>query len=260
MWIIGGVTAVALVVALVVAIVSTSGDDSAAPTTTAATPSQQADVVAKVTSGSGGTIEGVGIGTASRFPAPAQGTPLTKDGKPEVLYIGAEYCPYCATARWSLVVALSRFGTFSNLGLTYSSSSDVFASTPTFTFHGATYTSQYLTFTGVETATREGDPLEKLTADQQAVYAQLNPKGGIPFIDFAGRYVLLGVNLDPQVLQDKSHEQIATALSDPSTDVAKAVLGAANTYTAAICRITNNQPATVCTAPIQALADQMDKT
>src|SRR5438309_707950 len=42
---------------------------------------------------------------------------LTFAGKTEVLYIGAEYCPYCAAERWSLVVALSKFGSFS--GLTY---------------------------------------------------------------------------------------------------------------------------------------------
>ncbi len=36
-------------------------------------------------------------------------------GKPQFLYIGAEYCPYCAAQRWATIVALSRFGTFSKL-------------------------------------------------------------------------------------------------------------------------------------------------
>ena len=40
---------------------------------------------------------------------------LTADGKPLVLYVGAEYCPYCAAERCAMVQALSRFGTFSNL-------------------------------------------------------------------------------------------------------------------------------------------------
>src|SRR3954453_11949453 len=31
------------------------------------------------------------------------------DGKPQVLYIGAEYCSTCAAQRWSLIAALSRF-------------------------------------------------------------------------------------------------------------------------------------------------------
>src|SRR5215471_17073708 len=42
---------------------------------------------------------------------PGSGAPLTSGGKPEMLYIGAEYCPYCAAMRWSMAVALSRFGT-----------------------------------------------------------------------------------------------------------------------------------------------------
>ena len=45
------------------------------------------------------------------------------DGKPEVLYVGAEYCPYCAAQRWALAVALSRFGTFTGLETTHSSTS-----------------------------------------------------------------------------------------------------------------------------------------
>src|SRR6201999_1919717 len=76
---------------------------------------------------------------------------LTKDGKPSVVYIGAEYCPYCATERWAMVMALSRFGTFKNLGVSHSSGTDVYADTQTFTFHGSPFTSPYLVFDGVET-------------------------------------------------------------------------------------------------------------
>jgi hypothetical protein len=50
-----------------------------------------------------------------------------------------------------MIVALSRFGTFSGLSTTHSSSSDTDPYTPTFTFYGSTYTSQYLNFTPVET-------------------------------------------------------------------------------------------------------------
>ncbi len=37
------------------------------------------------------------------------------DGKPEVLFVGAEFCPFCAAERWPLIVALSRFGRFTAL-------------------------------------------------------------------------------------------------------------------------------------------------
>ena len=46
-----------------------------------------------------------------------------------MLYIGAEFCPYCAAMRWSMAVALSRFGTFTPLHGIHSSSTDVDPST-----------------------------------------------------------------------------------------------------------------------------------
>jgi hypothetical protein len=42
-------------------------------------------------------------------------------------------------------------------------------------------------------------------------------------------------------------------MKDPSTDIAKGALGTANQMTAAICKLTGNQPATACTASIKAL-------
>lgn len=61
--------------------------------------------------------------------------PVPATGKVQFLYVGAEYCPYCAAARWAMIVALSRFGTFSNLHLMRSSGQDVYPNTPTFTFY-----------------------------------------------------------------------------------------------------------------------------
>ena len=78
----------------------------------------------------------IGIGTAS-YSGVTQiqnSTELTLNNKPEILYIGAEYCPFCAAQRWSMIIALSRFGTFSNLHFMTSSASDYSPSTPTFTF------------------------------------------------------------------------------------------------------------------------------
>ena len=47
--------------------------------------------------------------------------------------------------------------------------------------------------------------------------------------------------------------QIAADLHDPSSPVAKSVLGAANFATAAICSLTGNQPASACTSAVRAL-------
>ena len=63
------------------------------------------------------------IGTAGE-PATMQPLKNQKELKtgslPRFVYEGAEYCPYCAMARWSMVAALSRFGTFSSLKMTSS--------------------------------------------------------------------------------------------------------------------------------------------
>ncbi|MCL5976240.1 MAG: DUF929 family protein [Candidatus Parvarchaeota archaeon] len=57
---------------------------------------------------------------------------LTYGGKPTFVYIGAQGCPFCAGMRWSIIIALSRFGNFSNLFYDRSATND--ANVPTFTF------------------------------------------------------------------------------------------------------------------------------
>lgn len=99
-------------------------------------------------------LDEVGAGDVQALPAKVDAPALTADGKSKVLYVGAEFCPFCAAQRWPVVVALSRFGTWTGLGQTTSASDDVFPETATLSFHGAIYTSDYLSFTGVETSGR----------------------------------------------------------------------------------------------------------
>ncbi len=193
----------------------------------------------------------------------------TADGKPEIVYVGAEYCPFCAAQRWSIIVALSRFGTFQNLRLTTSSGSDVFANTNTFTFVGSTYTSQYLDFSSVETADNASPnpkPLQTPTALQQQVLATYdkppwvqttNPEP-IPFTDIANQYVAGGSGFDPQVLSGLTWQEIANDLNNPQSAVAQSVIGNANYLTAAICQVTGGQPASVCqAAPIPTITQKL---
>jgi hypothetical protein len=167
--------------------------------------------------------------------------------------VGAEYCPYCAAERWALVVALSRFGSFSGLKATYSSLSDVFPGTQTVSFYGSTYTSTGLDFTPVEIATNQAvggryGTLQSLTSAQQSVLDRYDrppytsQAGAIPFIDVANRSVMIGASYDPGVLQGKSIAEIASALSHPSSVIAQAIDGAANTLVAAISQATGVQP------------------
>ena len=55
----------------------------------------------------------IGIGVATGVLLPVTNVSrLTVNGTPEVLYMGADYCPFCAATRWGLVLALMRFGNF----------------------------------------------------------------------------------------------------------------------------------------------------
>ncbi len=205
------------------------------------------------------TLAAVGIGSSStQALKPITGPALTSGGKPEMLYIGAEWCPYCAAERWAMAVALKRFGTFTPLKGVHSSATDVYPNTATLTFYQSTYTSKYLVFTPVENQDVNKDTLVTPTAAQQALWTKYAPPGnGYPFIDIGNRF-LAGVTYSPQVLQGLSWEQISTDLHNPSSAVAKGANGSANLFTAAICKITNNQPASVCTAPpVSALEGQI---
>jgi hypothetical protein len=137
----------------------------------------------------------------------------------------------------------------------------VFPSTATLSFHGATYTSKYLAFSGYEMQSNQLQgssyaPLDKLPpADQKLFqtydappYVPAQSAGAIPFVDLGGRYLISGAGYDPGVLKGLNQAQIARALSDPRSPVAKSVDGTANLVTASLCTLTGNKPTDVCTS------------
>jgi hypothetical protein len=207
------------------------------------------------------TLDAVGKGDFTNHLIQVSGTPLkSSSGTPELLYVGSEYCPYCASLRWALVVALSRFGTFSGLHLMTSSASDVYPSTPTFTFYKSTFTSQYISFTSVELQTNQlrggtYPPLQKPSPAQEQIlrtydgppYIPASSAGAIPFLDFSNQYILSGTPFNPQILQGENWQEIANAIQQPNNATARAILGTANALTAGICAIDGQQPANVCT-------------
>ena len=265
-----GSVVVVLAVVLVFVIVKLNNKpapSSAQGASNGPTGSALAAVVKKVTSGPASTLNTVGDGggAVTGKPGSISGTTLMANGKPEMLYIGAEYCPYCGAERWAMIVALSRFGTFSGLSTVHSSSTDTDPNTPTFTFYKSTYTSPYLTFTPVEETTNIPDSstgsyttLQTPTAAQQALVTKyVGANGTIPFIDFGNHYLISGASYDAGALQGLSWATVAADLSNPNSAVAKAVDGAANYITAAICKMTNNQPASACTSTVQSLESQI---
>jgi hypothetical protein len=213
-----------------------------------------ATIVRAVTTVSPSVIATVGTGNLPDPYRAISGPALTTHGRPQVLYIGGEFCPFCAADRWSLVNALSRFGTFSNLHYMRSAVND--QNIATVTFYGSRYSSPYLSFVPIENEDRNRNQLQPLTPEQQQLLSTLGGNG-YPFVDIAGQYANDASNsyaggFDQSVLSGKDWSQIAGALSNAHDPITQGVIGNANYLTAAICMVTHQQPGRTCnTAPIR---------
>jgi hypothetical protein len=263
---IGGVVGVLVVVVAFVIFYELRGQGSGGNGKRSAVPPS---VLHAITTIPTSEFDQIGAKAVTAFPYTVKSpTPVKVGGKPLLLYMGAEYCPYCAAERWGMVAALSRFGTFSNLGATHSSSVDVYKNTATFSFYKSTYTSPYITFQAVETYTNKvlGNfyaPLQtptKAQAHLNAVfdappYVPAAVAGSIPFIFFGGYYVQAGASYVPQVLQGLSMTQIGAELHTPIDAPTQAIVSTANVISAGICKMTGDRPSTVCsTAGVKAAA------
>lgn len=246
----GSVTLViALVAALVVVKLTGSGPGSGSPQTART----DAHVVAQLTTVPAATFDAVGAGAATGLKAISGQPELTSGGKPEVLYMGGEYCPFCAAERWALTAALSRFGTLSGLSFIHSAPGDGYV--PTLSFYKSGYTSKYLAFAPVEWYGEAADPstpfghvyLQQPTAQQAALFARY-ANGSLPFVDIGNRYILPQAQYLPADVEGLTWAQVAAAMRDPSSKVAKDIDGAANVLTAAMCTLTHGQPGGVCTS------------
>jgi thiol-disulfide isomerase/thioredoxin len=285
-YIAGGSIFAVIIVVVVFVLVGANNNNSSSSGSTPVGPTGAAltSVVNQVTTVPAATLDKVGSGGSavnngsSPIITLKGGSPLTSGGKPEVVYMGAEYCPYCAAERWGMIVALSRFGTFTGLQTTHSAAKDGAGqaepnpNTPTWTFANSKYTSKYLTFTPVEMETNIPDKstggytnLQTPTSAEQALinkwdappYTPQGYNGSIPFVDFGNKYMISGASFDGSVLDGKSWATISAALNNPSSPIAQGVDGTANYVTAAICKMTNNQPATACTSVVQGLESKL---
>jgi hypothetical protein len=258
------VVVLAVVVALIV-VKSLGGSSAKASDAATASASVAATVARDIASVPAATLDKAAAGPAypakgSIYPhairtiSPA-GTILTSSGKPQVVYVGAEYCPFCAAERWALSVALSRFGTFSGLHLIHSSSTDTDPNTPTVSYYKATYSSKYVVFTTTEAQKVDKTPLQPVTALDKTLMTKYDAPpyvpstqydNSFPFVDFGNRYVIDGASYDPLMLANLTWQQIGADLANPNSPIGQSIDAAANHITAAICKITNDKPGSVC--------------
>jgi hypothetical protein len=217
-----------------------------------------AAILQQVTGVSNSTLAAVGLPASVTPPAAITGSALTSGGKPEVVYVGGEFCPFCAVERWSMIVALSHFGSFTGIEYMQSSSTDTNANTPTFTFAGnATspfnFTSKYITFLAIEEFDRSENVRQPLNTTEQALVTQYDTcattgtADGIPFIDIANAYVVnCGAQFSlPQIAGD-NWTQVSSQLNTAGSPIAQGIDGAANTLITAICKVDGEQPASLC--------------
>jgi len=212
-----------------------------------------------------GVFDTVGISSptvpVTPLRATAAGTPLWKKtgdsgaAKPVVFFYGAEFAPYAAAERWPLVLALSRFGSFGQLGLVQSSPTTAFAGLSTFTFWQSSYSSHHVALESVErygTLNPTGGRylrLESLDGHQAAAVAAYGSGlNSFPLVDVGNRFVLSGSAFTPGALVGLTQDQIAGYLSSPTSPLTQAVVAAANEITAAICAADGQQPTAVCTS------------
>ena len=137
------------------------------------------------------------------------------------VYEGGEFCPYCAMERWAIVMALSHFGNFSNLGTIVSVESSV----PTYTFYSSySYTSNVIDFEPVEkydnvynSNTQSYGSLQTPNALQQNEMNKYGT-GSIPFICIGGIYFRsgAGVSLALSTFSGKLFSEIQSQVTSKS--------------------------------------------
>jgi len=193
------------------------------------------------------------------------------NGKPSVIYVGSITCIWCAANRWSMALALSRFGNFTYLFKGYSSLGDGDAPTlywapvhyaSTTVTLGSFYNSKYINFLPMEESApiTGGFSLQPLSAVQQYVnqtgnlayvdgvkyVISINSFGGTPYTIW-GNYVAAGADArafgnssQSSSLLNMTHQELLQQIAQPSSQLAWTEYAGADYYTAMICKSINN--------------------
>lgn len=262
-WLLAGVVVALLGTLLLVKVV---GGSTALPTVTTlakASPLERAEVTgipASVFDDVGVNSPVVPVVPPVLIPSSSVRTAKQSSGTPTVLFVGTEYCSFCAAERWPLIAALSRFGTFGTLYDVESSSIDYAPDTPSFSFDGTSFTSKYVRFRAYEVRSDvlgpDGYlPLMKLSDSARSVLDRFDPTARYPFVDIGGEALVLQANLSPETFVGTSRQQVAGGLVDPTDAVTQGIVASANYLTAAICHADGERPGAVCLSAGVAAAD-----
>lgn len=171
--------------------------------------------------------------------------PMRRSGKPFVLFVGAEHCPFCAAERWAIVRALQKFGQWSGLKQTMSAARDEpFLNLPTYDFTEAAYTSSHIEFVSRELKNREFKPLQKLLKTEEKIVRKFNPEKEIPFLLVGGRFMQIGAGFTPKIFIGHTFRQTETELKKIESEIRKTIDAEGNIIAALLC--VSGLPPEVC--------------
>ncbi len=167
-------------------------------------------------------------------------------GKSLVYFLGAGFCPYCAAERWAIVKALGNFGSWQGIVDDRSAGRDEkYLNIPTLGFSNATYSSDYVEFIGRETADRNFGPLQELENKDYEILDTFNPDQIIPFLLIDGQFTQVGSGYSPRLLEGMDHARVNRELTDPNSEVGKAMRAEIENVTTLVCKSTGGK-APVC--------------
>lgn len=183
------------------------------------------------------------IGNFTRVAKPR----VSSGGKVPVFFLSALYCPFCAAERWPLAIALGRFGTWTDLAPSHSTTGvDGFSAIPTYDFLHAQYHSRYIDFAHRDVADAQGHALQTLSPAEESIVNRFDPGGGIPFLIIDGAYAQSGSGYSPGLLVHKPFAEVQAGLQTQAPD-ARAIRDEAEVLTALICHADGDRPTRVCT-------------
>jgi hypothetical protein len=138
-----------------------------------------------------------------------------------------------------------------------SSTTSVFPGLQSFSFFGASYTSPYLTFTGIEiysdVPATDGvfTKISTLTSGQQVLVARYQSAGGAgtyPLVDIDNVMVSTTSGFSPAAILRVARPTILSDLKNATTAASRAIVASANYLSAGICVATHQNPASVCSS------------
>ena len=228
----GSVIAVIAIVVAFVLVKALSKPAASASAASAGGTALAANVVGNVTGVPTSALDAVGTGTTYKgaIQVIKGGAPLTSGGKPEVVYVGAEYCPYCAAERWAMTIALSRFGTFSGLHFIHSAPSPRSTRNPHADLLQVHVHQQVPGLLGHRAADREVTPLQTLTTLDNQLMGKYDvppyvPSAqydeSFPFVDFGNKFVIDGASYSPQMLAGADLEPGRGGADQPASPMAR---------------------------------------